>query len=552
MAIASDKSSVPSVEAQARLASLRAAAPGADKGVVRILLAARLVAPLGILGFSLLVALLAALLLDTGLDRAIPSRLLAVSVISAIIALVISALRLRSQLLRPLVALEASVGRVCQGDPGATLSLGETGVLGDLVRDVDSLNEELSDLYEDMDSRVARHTTRLAQKTASLKILYDVAASINQAQDLDELLIRFMRVLKEMVNGLAATVRLVMPDGKMRLVGSIGLDNSVLREEQMLPLQLCLCGIALSPGDIMCVNHAKHCAKKLGRQMFDSDEIEVISVPLEYHDDVLGLYHIFVRKPGISGREDIMELLETIGSHLGMAVAKQQSDDEARRLSIVEERTALAHELHDSLAQTLASLRFQVRMLGDSLAHSDASQRARDDLQKIRSGLDEAHTELRELLSSFRAPMDQRGLLAALEKLVQRFQQETGVHSFFQRDCRLVNLNASEEMQILRIVQESLANIRKHARAQTVRVLLTCRTPGSYTLLVEDDGVGFDNAERKGRPGEHIGLSIMDERARRLGGELRIESEPGEGTRVELTYRPQPRPKDVQQRRMVP
>ncbi len=525
--------------------------PAQGDGVLRLLVDARLVVPLAVLVSSLVVALLAALLQDAASSAAIPGRVVVVSILVAMVAFGIGALRLRRQLLRPLVALEASVGRVCQGDPGATLSLAETGVLTDLVRDVDSLNEELSDLYEDMDSRVARHTTRLAQKTASLKILYDVAASVNQAQDLDELLIRFMRVLKEIVNGMAASVRLVMPDGKMRLVGSIGLDNSVMREEQMLPLQLCLCGIALSPGDIMCVNHAKHCAKQLGREMFGDDEIELVSVPLAYHDDVLGLYHVFVRKPGISGREDIMELLETIGSHLGMAVAKQQSDTEARRLSIVEERNALAHELHDSLAQTLASLRFQVRMLSDSLVSTEVSDRAREDISRIRNGIDEAHTELRELLNSFRAPVDQRGLVSGLEKLVQRFGEETGIHSFFQRDCRQVNLDAAEEMQILRIVQESLANIRKHAQAQTVRVLLSCRTPGTYVLLVEDDGVGFEQSARKGQPGEHIGLSIMDERARRLGGELRIESEPGEGTRVELTYKPVARPRDMEKRWIV-
>lgn len=91
---------------------------------------------------------------------------------------------------------------------------------------------------------------------------------------------------------------------------------------------------------------------------------------------------------------------------------------------------------------------------------------------------------------------------------------------------------------MLRIVQESLANVRKHAHAQTVRILLTCSVDGEYLLLVEDDGVGFVDTKPVGNPGEHIGLSIMDERAKRLGGSLRIESEPGEGTRVELTYQP--------------
>ncbi len=516
--------------------------------MLRILLAARLLPALILLTVGLSSGLLIALALNQGVGSTEQlSRALLVAVVVALSGLLLGGYRLTRQLLRPLANLEESVAQVCQGEPGAMLSKEDTGVLGQMVQDIDSLNEELTDLYEDMDTRVARHTTRLAQKTASLKILYDVAASINQAEDLDELLIRFMRVLKEMVNGLAATARVLMPDGRMRLVGSIGLDNDVLREHEMLPMQLCLCGIALSPGDILCVHHTKHCSRQLGRQMFDSDEVEVVAVPLEYHDEVLGLYNIFIKKPGVSEREDIMELLKTIGSHLGMAVAKHQSDDEARRLSIVEERTALAHELHDSLAQTLASLRFQVRMLEDSLGHDHSAAAAGDDLQRLRSGLDEAHTELRALLSSFRAPVEQRGIIPALEKLVQRFQQETGIHTFFQKECRSAPLPASDEMQMLRIVQEALANIRKHAQAHTVRILLSCDVDEGYGLLIEDDGVGFEPGGKTGQPGEHIGLSIMEERAQRLGGELRIESEPGEGTRVELHYKPAERAAGIPQ-----
>lgn len=91
---------------------------------------------------------------------------------------------------------------------------------------------------------------------------------------------------------------------------------------------------------------------------------------------------------------------------------------------------------------------------------------------------------------------------------------------------------------MLHIVQESLANIRKHAHAKTVRILLNCNLAGEYLLLVEDDGLGFVDTKPVGNPGEHIGISIMSERAKRLGGNFRIESEPGEGTRVELTYKP--------------
>ncbi len=509
------------------------------QGILDILLAARLVWPLAVLVLGLVISMVALGMLVFGLGgHELLTRVLIVGAVSSVIGLIVAGLRLRNQLLGPLARLQSSVAQVCQGEPNASVVLDDAGVLGNIVHDIDSISEELTDLYEDMDNRVNRQTTRLAQKTASLKILYDVAASINNAKDLDDLLIRFLRVLKEMVNGRAATVRVVMADGKMRLVGSIGLDNDLLREHDLYPMQLCVCGTALAPGDILCEKDPKRCSLMNGRKMFGSEEIEVISVPLEYHDEVLGVYTVFIERPGVTGREDILELLQTIGSHLGMAVAKQRSDEEARRLSIVEERTALAHELHDSLAQTLASLRFQIRMLNDTLVQQQSSVTALDDVLKIRNGLDEAHNELRELLNSFRAPVEQRGLLPALEKITERFCGDTGIHVFLQDSCRMTSLTAIEEMQIVRIVQEALANVRKHANAQTVRVLLTCRSDGAYLVLVEDDGVGFDHTPA-GRPGEHIGLSIMEERARRLGGELRIESEPGEGTRVEMIYHPQ-------------
>ncbi len=515
-----------------------AADPPAERSpVLRMLLHARLLGPFLVLSLGLAAELLVGIALAAGLR---PAQELAMPALSLALVTIAAALvgtqRLHGQLLQPLVRLEESVADVCQGEPGVNLPLQNVGVLGDVMRDIDSLSDELTEVYEDMDNRVARQTRRLAQQTASLKILYDVAASINQAKTLDDLLIRNLRVLKKMLNGRSATVKLVNPEGRLRLVGSIGADDRVLSEKEQLPLFLCRCGKVQSHGEVLCEQDPRACSSATRRRLFGRDEVEAVEVPLMYHSERLGFYKIYVDRPGIRGREDLLDLLATIGNHLGMAVAKQRSDREARRLSIMDERTTMAHELHDSLAQTLASLRFQVRMMEETLVKTGAAESARSELHRIRNGLDEAHTELRELLNSFLAPIDQRGLEPALGKLCQRFRQETGIQIFFQRDCRHIDLSASEEIQIFRIVQESLVNIRKHAQAHTVRVLLTCRQKDSYLLLIEDDGVGFDDAKPKGKPGEHIGLSIMEERARRLGGEMRIESEPGEGTRVELTY----------------
>ena len=510
-----------------------------------------MLAPLLLFAFALISAITVfVLMVLQKIDFNNAMKMLGVSVVSMIIMFWIMLSRMRNRLLDPLSRLEASIARVISGEPDTHISLHAPGVLKNMVEDIRSINDELNELYDDMDQRVAQQTSRLAQKTASLKILYDVAASINQADSLDELLLRFLRILKQMVNAQAATVRLMQPNGVLRLVGAMGPNNQILREREMLPLDLCVCGKALSPGDILCENRELHCVNKLGRTMFTDDQIEKVTVNLEYQDQLLGQYQLHVAKKGVSEREDILQLLETIGSHLGMAVAKQSSDIEARRLSLVDERTALAHELHDSLAQTLASLRFQVRLLQDEIQKGDP-QSISDDMLRLKNGIDEAHDELRELLHSFRAPVDQKGLANALENMTNAFEKDTGVKTFFQKEWTDPRLTPSEEVQIMRIAQEALANIRKHAKANVVRMLLTFNKDKGLSLLVEDDGVGFDSTGKQGKPGEHVGLTIMEERAGRLGGSLRIESEPGEGTQVELHYQPSTKPQQPEKRWII-
>ena len=447
---------------------------------------------------------------------------------------IILAYCLKNHLLKPLVILETVITKVCEGESDTLLPLKDIGILHDIVKDIDSINEELTDVYEDMNIRIYRQTTQLQQNTTSLKILYDIAASINRGDKINQLLIRFLTVIKEMMHGISATARIIESNGQMRVIASIGIDEQKI----IFPAQLCTCGIVLTAGDIVCHKNAKKCSRINQRQMFDSTDIELFVIPFEHQKELFGTYSIYVKKKTFPPDKSLLETLSAIGNHLGMAIAKKRLDAESHRLSIIQERTAFAHELHDSLAQTLASLRFQVRMLDDSVKEKKSTHIIQQDIDKLRNSLDEAHTELRELLSSFRAPIDQRGLLFSLEKLIQRFSSETGVNAFFQCECRDPKFSPSTEMQVLRIVQESLTNIQKHAQAHTVRVLLSCSKNKHHRLLIEDDGVGFDGAIQAGKPGEHIGLSIMQERAKRLGGELKIESEQGEGLRLEIIFDP--------------
>ncbi len=445
--------------------------------------------------------------------------------------------RIHHQLMLPMSHLREWANQMRQGNLSARIPVPSSGNFSILANDINTLGEALMNLSREMDEQVAKQTERIGQKNRSLEILYDVAASINISRDLDDLLVRFLRIMNDVVNAKAATLRLITDDGQMLLISSVGLSDEVVEKEKLVSIQRCLCGQAITDGDLLSQQSVKECSLMAGHDFFENDDIEMIAVPLQYRGETLGVYNLFVEKPGLVNREDIKDLLISIGRHMGMAIEKSRLDTEAKNISIIQERNMLSSELHDSLAQTLASLKYQVANLDDSINGGD-EQTAEREIAQIENSLDEAYTELRELIAHFRAPFDQRGLVASIEKSVDRFRKDTGILIFFQNEWGQEELPSTIEMQILRIVQESLHNIRKHSHAHAVRILLRCSKDkeGKHMLMIEDDGTGIIEPVQDGKPGEHVGLSIMKERAQRLGGELTIESESGEGTRVILRF----------------
>ena len=201
------------------------------------------------------------------------------------------------------------------------------------------------------------------------------------------------------------------------------------------------------------------------------------------------------------------------------------------RLLRFEDRSAIANELHDSLAQSLASLKMQVRVLDDTL-RQDNEVAIWKEMENIQAGLDEANIELRELITYFRLPVDGNGVVSAIEKAVSRFRLTSSIEAVLQNHWPAVNLPVEYERQVLRIVQEGLANVRKHSGADMVRILLN-QAHDARRVLIEDDGIGMSLTS--GETDNHFGLSIMQERAGSIGATLQLESEPGDGTRIILT-----------------
>jgi NarL family two-component system sensor histidine kinase YdfH len=206
--------------------------------------------------------------------------------------------------------------------------------------------------------------------------------------------------------------------------------------------------------------------------------------------------------------------------------------DQVEELTLGRERERMGRELHDTLAQGLAGLIMQLEAI-DSHLETGGTERARAVLQQAMQRSRTTLHEARRAIQALHASALERGDLAeALRREAESFAATAGVPCRCDVAAGSLVVAPERAQEILRIVQESLANAARHARARSVEVRLR-EDRGELRLVVSDDGIGFD-ADRVSRG---FGLAGMRERAARLGGTLRVDSRPGAGTTVELVTR---------------
>ena len=199
-----------------------------------------------------------------------------------------------------------------------------------------------------------------------------------------------------------------------------------------------------------------------------------------------------------------------------------------------EERRALARELHDRVGQSLSALNINLVILDNQISNrvpEEVSARLDDSMQLVA----ETITLVRDVMSDLRpSVLDDYGLEAALQSHVDAFKSRYRVAVQFEKaDQPIPRLGSSVEMTFLRIAQEALINVARHARAEQATLSLR-QEEKTIRLIVQDNGAGITSWQDANRPGSH-GLTIMRERAEAFGGDLKISSVPGKGTKVEAS-----------------
>lgn len=230
--------------------------------------------------------------------------------------------------------------------------------------------------------------------------------------------------------------------------------------------------------------------------------------------------------------EEQVELAWDIARAATLVLENSQLQQQSRHIAALEERERLAREIHDNLAQALSILKLQASNI-DDLINAGQIDLARTFLTEMKNTATEAHTDAREAILGLRNSASTASeLLPTIRAWLDKFRRTNGIDTrLIVQDEILIPLPPLAVIQLTRILQEALTNVRKHARAEVVWVTLE-RDGGSLITTVEDDGVGFDAEKVLSERQNRVGLQIMRERVEGLGGSLRVETGIGQGTRV--------------------
>ena len=434
-------------------------------------------------------------------------------------------------IIRPVQTLQGGIQRMAARDFSVRVPVNNTDELGVLAQGFNRMADELQSLYEDLGEHVRQKTAELERQNRQLSALYGMTAFLNKPNDIEALCRGFLQRVMDEFHAAAGSIRVLDPSGeRLHIVVSLGFSSALQESEHCMRTDACFCGEATQRGTMIIRDFRKlpH-PEEIGcmRDGFQAVSVFQIVTP----EATLGTFSLHFReRTTMSPRE--LQLLEMLGQHLGAALDNQRLSIKARQLAVAEERNLVAQGLHDSLAQGLNFLNLQTQMLGSAV-----QQRRWDEVEEIvpllKTGVSESYQDVRELLQNFRTRLGEESLRKAVDDTIGRFRRQTGLNVELHLDDRDgAPLHPDQQLQVLFILQEALSNVRKHAYASKVTVRIDNHR--DFGMSIRDDGEGYDPKEVAERSETHVGLSIMRERAARLGGQLQMCSAPGQGTEVSL------------------
>lgn len=398
--------------------------------------------------------------------------------------------------------------------------------LGQLGRTFDKMAVELSESYSELEARISHKQEELKRHNRALHIIHNGSRALyGGGNDLCGSAAPMLRELEALfdIGPMVLSLNNEHDGSDMEILAT----HSPERPRYCRDLDCFAClDDAQDPRFAPKLSHEQHTPSP------SKSDAQTLVLPVAVGDLTLGYLTIHYATPPSTSTH---QLLNMLANHLATAIYLQQRIEEQQQLSLIKERTIIARELHDSLAQSLSYLKMQVTRLERMQEKQFPMEQQQGVINDLREGLSSAYRQLRELLSTFRLSLDKPGLQPALQQTVEEFSQRLGFPVALTYQVPPHLFSANEEVHLLQIVREALANTLKHAHAQWAQVSFTFQQAKLY-LAVEDDGVGLADDQS---PPMHYGLIIMRDRARNINATLNFKNRSEGGTGVYLVFIPQ-------------
>jgi signal transduction histidine kinase len=433
----------------------------------------------------------------------------------------------RANLIRPLDQLSDGVRQADDGDLDVQVPVTYQDEVGFLTT---AFNKMIASLKQDEAELRRLNLTleqRVADRTHELEALYDVTAAASQAQDSPGLLSGLLERSLAALNCPSGLILLLDadPPPALRLVASRGLPDAWLEHLLVPSPGIPLLAEALRQRDPLLIPDLNR-DERAPAFMRDAQALTLILAPLSADGQMLGLMGL-ARESGLGFNLDEVTLLVSIVAQVGVAVHTDRLRQLAQRARVLEERERLAHDLHDSVTQTLYGLA-TLTEAGKMRLESGDLQASAHLLTRIAQTARQAIREMRLFLHQLRLPaLEEEGLVNAIELRLAAVEGRSDVRARLEADEDL-RLPPEVETCLYYITQEALNNALKHAAASEVTVRLARAGRGAL-LEVEDNGRGFDPAQARNGG---IGLDSMRVRAKMIGATMEIHTRLEKGTRI--------------------
>lgn len=415
----------------------------------------------------------------------------------------------------PLQALADVASAVRKGNFTVRSNYKKENEIGVLAGSFNYMIEDLSRLYESLEEEVKRKTKDLDQRNKTVNLLFTLRSIFSSSPTLQgDTLSKALAELMHYIHGNRIALFLVSDE-----LDSYRLSTAYPQLDDQAKKEF--------------LQNLKTQFSSANQNKLTEESGNYLRIQVKDASRLVGYLVIHFEKTQEEARD--YRLFESVSEIFATALINARKREEGYRLALYEERSTIARELHDSIAQSLAFSKIQLTRLSLGLKEELPKEQLQEIVKELRTGVSTAYTQLREVLTAFRLKPTSADIRQSIHKLLEEFHERSGIEYNLKNDLLDFEINANKQVHLIHILKEALTNIEKHSRASKVNVSLSIDSDNFINVSIADNGKGLQPAEREKKG--HFGLSIMEERAKALDAEINFLPNTPTGLIVNFRFR---------------